>query len=136
MAGVFWVASELLRRNWIALPTVRNQKGVDIIATTEARGASKFIELQVKTSQHSRAKFWMLGAKERRKIPKRESLFFVFVRPESTSKHFEAFVVPSSKVRSEASQNENKKFQCCWYLRKNPDTYKDHWNALDSATRS
>jgi hypothetical protein len=81
MAGVFWVASELLRRNWIALPTVRNQKGVDIIATAEASRASRFIELQVKATQYSRARFWMLGAKERRKIPKRDSSILRFCSP-------------------------------------------------------
>jgi hypothetical protein len=79
MAGVFWVASELSRRNWIALPTVRNQKGVDIIATTARPSGSKFIEIQVKAIQGRR--FWLLGSKERKDIASRKSLFFVFVRP-------------------------------------------------------
>jgi hypothetical protein len=130
MAGVFWVASELSRRNWIALPTVRNQKGVDIIATTTRPTGSRFVEIQVKAIQGRR--FWLLGPKERREIPNRKSLFFVFVRPQSTSPLacFEAFVVPSSKVQREARQQRNRKFQFCWYPPEKPDRYKNGWNTL------
>jgi hypothetical protein len=115
MAGVFWVASELSRRNWIALRTVRNQKGVDIIATSTRPRGTKFVEVQVKAIQGRR--FWLLGPKERKEIPNRKSLFFVFVRPQSASPlaGFEAFVVPSIKVQREAKQQRNRKFQFCWY---------------------
>ena len=130
MAGVFWVASELSRRNWIALPTVRNQKGVDIIATTTHPTASKFIEIQVKAIQGRR--FWLLGPMNREKIPNRKSLFFVFVRPQSASPlaSFEAFVVPSIKVKSEAKQQPNRRFQFCWYPPEKPEMYKDRWDTL------
>jgi hypothetical protein len=71
MAGVFWVASELSRRKWIALPTVRNLKGVDIIAQQPESG--KRVDIQVKTIQGGR--FWPLGAKLKRKIETRKALF-------------------------------------------------------------
>jgi hypothetical protein len=64
MAGVFWVASGLSRRNWIAMPTVRNQKGVDIIATATRPSGSKFVEIQVKSSQGRG--FWLLGPMKRK----------------------------------------------------------------------
>jgi hypothetical protein len=130
MAGVFWVASELSRRNWIALPTVRNQKGVDIIATATRPSGSKFVEIQVKASQ--RRGFWLLGPMKRKKIPNRKSLFFVFVRPQSASPPagFEAFVVPSIKVCREAKQQQNRKFQFCWYPPEKPEMYKERWDTL------
>jgi hypothetical protein len=131
MAGVFWVASEISRRNWIALPTVRNLKGVDIFATSSSPTGSKFVEIQVKAIQGRR--FWLLGPMKREDIPNRKSLFFVFVRPESTSAfaHLEAFVVPSSKVCKEARQQDNAKFQFCWYPPANSEAYKDRWDLLD-----
>ncbi len=64
MAGVFWVASELSRRNWIALPTVRNLKGVDIIA--QRPEGAKRVDIQVKTIQGKR--FWPLGKMKREDI--------------------------------------------------------------------
>ncbi|MBZ5649078.1 MAG: hypothetical protein LAO18_01195 [Acidobacteriia bacterium] len=134
MAGVFWVASELARRNWIAFPTVRNQKGVDIIATTENRRDTKFIEIQVKTSQ-KKAAYWLV-AKLKEDIPVRESLFYVFVRPQPQPKSpyapFEAFVVPSARVRSDARHSEHGTFRLGWYLKDNDNanTWKDRWDIL------
>jgi hypothetical protein len=132
MAGVFWVASELSRRNWIAFPTLRNQKGVDIIATTDRPLATKFIEIQVKTSQ-KRAPYWLV-AKNQDDIPVRESLFFVFVRPQlkSPCAPFEAFVVPSAKVRAEARHSPKGTFRLGWYLKDNDNekTCKDRWDIL------
>ena len=131
MAGVFWVASELARRNWIVMPTMRNQKGVDIIASAERPSGTKFVEMQVKATQGQR--FWLLGPMKRAEIPRRRSLFFAFVRLESVSSlaPFEAFVVPSSKVQKEAKRQSNKKFQFCWYPPKRPGIYKERWNLLD-----
>ena len=128
MAGVFWVAFELARRNWIVMPTVRNQKGVDIIAARPS--GSKFVEIQVKAIQGRR--FWLLGPMKRAKIPHRKSLFFAFVRPKSISSiaPFEAFVVPSNNVHKEAKQKGSKKFQFCWYLPEQPEIYKEQWNIL------
>lgn len=125
MAGVFWVASELSRRNWIALPTVRNLKGVDIIATRP--DSPKIVELQVKTIQGRQ--FWFVGANRRVDIPKRKSLFFVFVCPEAESERFEAFVVPSSKIHKEARRQG--KFPFCWYHpKRRSKAYKERWDIL------
>jgi hypothetical protein len=102
--------------------------GVDIIAATAAPGGSKFIEIQVKATQGGR--FWLLGAQNRSDIPQRASLFFVFVRPESTSSGFQAFVVPSADVRRKARQQENKKFQFCWYPPADAGIYRERWDSL------
>ena len=47
-AGVFYVAAELSLRGMIALPTIRNTAGYDIIVTN--RDGSKHANIQVKTS--------------------------------------------------------------------------------------
>jgi hypothetical protein len=108
----------------------RNQKGVDIIASSAERGGSKFVEIQVKAIQGRR--FWLLGPMKRADIPHRKSLFFAFVRPQSDSAFapFEAFVVPSNKVHKDAKQQGNKKFQFCWYPPEHPKLYKEGWDIL------
>ena len=47
-AGVHYVVSELSRRGLIALPTIRNTSGIDVIVT--GRDGSRHANLQVKTS--------------------------------------------------------------------------------------
>ena len=47
-AGVHWVVSELSRRGLIALPTVRNTAGFDIVVATP--DGSSTATLEVKTS--------------------------------------------------------------------------------------
>lgn len=57
-AGVHYVASEPSLRGLIALPTIRNTAGTDIVVTNP-RG-DWFANLQVKTSR-SRVSFWPVG---------------------------------------------------------------------------
>jgi hypothetical protein len=136
MAGVFWVASELARRNWYAFPTVRNQKGVDIIAAKEAPRRTKFLEVQVKTTQSYGATFWLLGTNDRNKIPHRDSLFFVFVKPESkSSPEFSAWVVSSKEVHKKAHHSPHGKFALCWWC-KGSEKYRDRWESLEGVGRT
>jgi len=133
MAAVFWVACELSRRNWIALPTLRNLKGVDIIA--QHPGNAKRVEIQVKALQARKGRnFWLLGAMNRKDIPSYDPLFFVFVRPCSRddTAPFEALIVPSAKVKREAQQQKNKKFQFCWYPPEGEELERcqNRWDAL------
>jgi hypothetical protein len=132
MAGVFWVASVLARRNWIAFPTVRNQKGVDIIATKETPRRTKLVEVQVKSSQKHTARFWLLGTNERNRIPRRDSLFFIFVRPRSDSPtEFEAWIVPSEQVRKRAHHSPHGTVSLCWWVRDSA-RYEDNWGVLEN----
>lgn len=126
LAGVFWVASELSRRSWIALPTFGNLKSVDIFATHPDN--SKVVEIQVKTIQKEKGRrFWFVG-KSREHIPNRKSLSFVFVFPESDNR-FEAFVVPSRNVHREAVPSG--KIQFCWkYPKESGERYKGNWDIL------
>jgi hypothetical protein len=73
-AGVMSVAGELGRRGLIALPTVRNTEGVDLIVSEPMGGRS--VAIQVKTSQKP-AKKWVLS--EKCEKCRNRSLFYVFV---------------------------------------------------------
>jgi hypothetical protein len=79
VAGEYFVAAELSRRGYIASITLRNTRGVDILASN--RDATKSVAIQVKTNQRGESE-WILNEKIEREetradIP--ENLFFVFV---------------------------------------------------------
>src|SRR5207247_3558806 len=58
VAGEYFVAAELSRRGYIASISLRNTRGIDILATNEA--ATRSITIQCKTNQ-SGARNWMLN---------------------------------------------------------------------------
>src|SRR5258708_29114389 len=60
VSGEYFVAAELSRRGHIASISLRNTRGIDILATNQA--ASQSISIQVKTNQLSQST-WMLNEK-------------------------------------------------------------------------
>ena len=58
VAGEYYVAAELTMRGHIASITLRNSRGVDIIASNS--DASKSVSIQVKTINSSKPK-WLLN---------------------------------------------------------------------------
>ncbi len=79
VAGEYFVAAELSRRGYIASITLRNTRGVDILASN--RGATKSVAIQVKTNQLGAAE-WILNEKIEAELGDQElpeNLFFVFV---------------------------------------------------------
>jgi hypothetical protein len=60
VAGEYFVAAELSRRGYIASISLRNTRGIDILATNQA--ATRSITIQCKTNQ-SGARSWMLSEK-------------------------------------------------------------------------
>jgi len=94
-AGVFFVASELSMRGLVALPSIRNVKGADILVADPDGKAFAFI--QVKTSK-SGVIFWPLG--EGARIWKGPDCYYVFVR--RVQGHFEAYLERAAIVAKEA----------------------------------
>ena len=88
VAGEYFVAAELSRRGYIASITLRNTKGIDILASNE--DASRSVGIQVKTSQN-RNKEWILskGAEDYFN----DNLFYVFVELRGCLKRFDKRVV-------------------------------------------
>lgn len=68
------MAAELTRRGYVASLTLRNTKGIDVLASNA--DATRTVGIQVKTSQGRRAE-WMLNRKAEADLA--ENLFYVFV---------------------------------------------------------
>ena len=74
VAGQHFVAAELSRLGYIATVTLRNTKGIDVLAANEA--GTKAVSIQVKTNQNSDPT-WLLDAKCDSMAA--ADLFYVFV---------------------------------------------------------
>jgi hypothetical protein len=75
IAGEYFVGAELSRRGYVASITLRNTRGIDILASNA--DATKSVGIQVKTTQ-KRGK-WILSEKIEREKDIATNLFFVFV---------------------------------------------------------
>jgi hypothetical protein len=74
IAGEYLVAADLSRRGFVASLTLRNTRGIDILASN--RDATKSVGIQVKTSQRA-APDWVMSKKAEQDVA--ENLFYVFV---------------------------------------------------------
>jgi len=74
IAGEYFVAAELSRRGYVASITLRNTRGIDILASN--RDATKSVGIQVKTKLGVEAKWIMAKKAETDLAP---NLFYVFV---------------------------------------------------------
>lgn len=99
-AGVYWVVSELSRRGLVALPTVRNCPGADVLVLDPDTGALG--TLQVKTSG-KRPNFWPTT------LPppawQRPNHAYVFVRRNADDSGFEGFLVSAAEVAKNVAAN-------------------------------
>lgn len=135
VAGVHFVVGELSRRGWVALPTIRNTKGIDVLATNEDRS----IQIQVKSRANSRRFVLHRNAEEFHG----DSLYYIFVNLMAEDSP-EYFVIPS-KVVAEYVARTHKLFLDAGGRDSNmrsfpnaygPDldleTYKSKWEVLKS----
>jgi hypothetical protein len=99
---VWSVAAELSRRGYIASLTLRNTRGVDILASNT--DATKSIGIQVKTSQDT-GRGWMLNKKVELDVA--TNLVFVFVRLNKLGQP-DYYVVPKKTVAQFATENHKK----------------------------
>ena len=74
VSGEYFVAAELSRRGYIASITLRNTKGIDIVASSE--NGDKTVNIQVKTKS-KKGKWWLLSKKA--ETVKNKNIFYVFV---------------------------------------------------------
>jgi hypothetical protein len=100
IAGVHFVVSELSRRGLIALPTIRNTAGIDILVSEP--GGSGQANLQVKTASWKRD-YWPTSGPER--CIKGPRSFYVFVRHLPAEDRFEAFLESGSNVAKQVQEN-------------------------------
>ena len=102
VAGEYFVGAELSRRGYIASLTLKNTRGIDILASNT--DATKSVGIQVKTNQ-GRGKEWMLNQKI--ETDTATNLFFVFVRLNDLDSP-EYYIVPRSHVSEFARTNHAK----------------------------
>ncbi|MEM3578529.1 MAG: aspartate ammonia-lyase [Candidatus Bathyarchaeia archaeon] len=139
VAGVHFVVAELSRRDWIALPTIRNTRGIDVLASKDGC----FVEIQVKTRRNGR--HWVLHESTEKLI--RDNLFYVLVnlRENETPEYF---ILPSKIVAEYVARTHKLFLQQGGQnstMRKIPNTYgedldntrlenkfKDRWDLLAS----
>ena len=98
VAGEYFVAAELSRRGYIASISLRNTRGIDILATNQE--ASRSITIQCKTRQLA-GKDWMLNEKSDDFIS--DSHFYVFVALGGVLERPSYHVVPSRVVATHTS---------------------------------
>jgi hypothetical protein len=138
VAGEYLVAGELSRRGWIASITLRNTRGVDILASTPDLDRS--VGIQVKTSQHRKAE-WLLNKKAETLVD--EDLFYVFVRlngldmpnyhvvpsavvAEHTHRTHKAWLLRPRRDGQPHKDNPNRKFE------DEEEEFLDRWDILGS----
>ena len=93
VAGEYFVAAELSLRGYLASVTLRNSRGIDIIASSA--DASKSVSIQVKTSK-GKAPSWILNKSS--EDFSSASHFYVFVLLKSLETRPDFFVAPSIAV--------------------------------------
>ena len=132
-SGVHYVASELCFRGIIALPTIKNTAGYDLIVAS-ADGKNR-ANIQVKTSQHH-AKFWPMPRLER--VCAGRDDYYVLVR-RSREASFEGFMLAGSEAKQEliahrkAYDTRRKRrqtggeFPCVWVERAGSEKKKAKW---------
>jgi hypothetical protein len=128
-AGVHFVASELGLRGLIALPTIRNTAGIDIVAVNKS--GTWQANLQVKTSR-SKVCFWPVG--KNYKSWCEENNFYVFVRYLKGERRFEAFLESAKQVAEHltirmANEKERglKAWAPCWFLQGEEERLRRQW---------
>ena len=98
VAGEYFVAAELSRRGYIASISLRNTRGIDILATNE--DSSRSVTIQCKTQQLDH-KDWILNEKCETDVS--ENHFYVFVKLGGEFDRPSYYVVPSRAVAEYAS---------------------------------
>ena len=93
VAGEYFVAAELSRRGYIASISLRNTRGIDILATNAS--ADRSVTIQCKTNQLSKTS-WMLNDKCEHFAS--DNHFYVFVVLGGASERPRYHVVPSAAV--------------------------------------
>ncbi|MBN2594523.1 MAG: hypothetical protein JXA81_13525 [Sedimentisphaerales bacterium] len=131
-AGVHTVVAELSLRGLIALPTIRNTAGVDVIVSN--RTGTWHANLQVKTSR-SRVAFWPVGAKYAEW--ENPNNYYVFLRFHPKIRQFEIFLESSKRVTENCASEVNrekekglKKWTPCFYPRNGINKLKAQWDAF------
>lgn len=108
VAGEYLVAGELSLRGYIASITLRNSKGIDIIASDA--DAARSVSIQVKTNSFGSDK-WILNKKS--EDFHSDSHYYVFVSLKEIGKRPDYYIVPSKIVANYVSSTHSEWLKGC-----------------------
>ena len=100
VAGEYLVAGELTLRGYIASITLRNSRGIDIIASNA--DGSRSVSIQVKTNSNGQ-KSWILSKKAEKFYS--ENHYYVFVALHELEQRPHFHIVPSKVAAEHVSTN-------------------------------
>jgi len=103
VAGEYFVAAELSRRGYIASISLRNTRGIDILATNAK--ASRSVTIQCKTTR-LKNKVWMLNKKCEHFVS--DNHFYVLVSLRGISDLPNFHIVPSKQVAKVTKRSHRK----------------------------
>lgn len=103
ICGEYYVAAELSKRDIIATLTLKNTRGVDILASNLT--STKTVAIQVK-STHKDKREWLL--KSSAETFSSKDHFYVFVRLNNLGERPDYFIVPSAIVSKTIKRNHAK----------------------------
>jgi hypothetical protein len=137
VSGEYFVAAELSRRGYVASITLRNTRGVDILATNSK--TTKHVSIQVKTNTTGK-RSWILSEKAETETSK--SHYYVFVNLTECGQMPEYFILPSKVVAdfvrkghryflaTKDRQGKNHKDTPMRQFQNPDDKYRDNWKLL------
>lgn len=137
VTGEYFVAAELSIRGYLASVTLRNSRGIDIIASNS--DASRSISIQVKTSKGGGPK-WILNKKAESYCA--DNHYYVFVVLHAVGQRPDFYVVPSKVVSEYVSTSHRKwlagskkdgssrKDSAMRVFHDHEDKYKEAWSTL------
>jgi hypothetical protein len=102
VAGEYLVAAELTLRGHLASITLRNSRGIDIIASNS--NASKSVSIQVKTNSNGKQS-WILNKKSETFFS--DNHFYVFVAISELGERPTFYIIPSKVVAQRVSQTHS-----------------------------
>ncbi len=103
ISGEYFVAAELSRRGFIATLTLKNTRGVDILASDEE--AKRTLAIQVKTTTKNKNE-WMLSEKSENFVS--DSHYYILVRLNELGASPTYHIVPSRVVAEEIRLSHQK----------------------------
>jgi len=137
ISGEYFVAAELSRRGFITTLTLKNTKGVDILASDEE--AIRTVAIQVKTTNKTKNE-WMLSEKSESFVSANH--FYIFVRLKNLGESPTYHIVPSGEVAEDIKASHQKwldtpakdgkphNASSMRIFRDIEEKYKDRWDLL------
>ena len=119
--GVFHVSAELSRRGWIAMPTIRNTAGIDLIASK----GDRTVTIQVKTNNTGKASFPM---NKKGEDLVESNLYYVFVSLKGEFERPDFYIVPAALVANYIKKTHEK-------FVTSPPRRKDKWTDEERISR-